>query len=221
MRTAELLKQSYNENFSKSEDRWSDTNIYYTRSVACRIVTFIKKNGFNLRPDSRMLDVGCAKGYFTEAFRQQGFDVFGLDISEVAIHIARNNFRRCNFFCADGFNPKLDQTFDLIFMKGFSGTNSHNLDIVAEICNRYVPYLKESGWYVISYTTNFSGEEKEDETVNWTKTEIKQFAKKICGTSHISTEYLGYSFARKFFRRMLKFVGVKRKHSFYIFLKKV
>jgi len=49
-------------------------------SVAKDIIEFYK-----LTPGSRILDIGCAKGYLAYEFLSQGMDAYGLDISMYAI----------------------------------------------------------------------------------------------------------------------------------------
>lgn len=42
-------------------------------------------NHYLLNPGARVLDIGCAKGYFVYNLRQQGMDAYGIDVSEYAI----------------------------------------------------------------------------------------------------------------------------------------
>jgi len=63
----------------------------------------------------RALDFGCGQGVFTESVRTAlpGWEVFGSDLSTVAINAARQRFPECRFVSAtetDAFAP-----FDLIF----------------------------------------------------------------------------------------------------------
>ena len=49
---------------------------------------------------NRLLDVGCATGFFLEAASKQGFDVRGVEFSTVAISLARPDIRE-RIFCGD------------------------------------------------------------------------------------------------------------------------
>ena len=40
---------------------------------------------FDLQPDDRVLDVGCAKGFLVKDLVDQGIDAFGIDVSEYAL----------------------------------------------------------------------------------------------------------------------------------------
>src|SRR6185436_19319977 len=44
-------------------------------------------------PGTRLLDVGCATGFFMEAAADEGFDVRGVEFSTVAISLARPDIR--------------------------------------------------------------------------------------------------------------------------------
>jgi cyclopropane fatty-acyl-phospholipid synthase-like methyltransferase len=57
-----------------------------------------KANGFAEIVEPSILDYGCAKGYLVQAFRQLGFNSFGIDVSEYAINNALSttkNYLRC------------------------------------------------------------------------------------------------------------------------------
>lgn len=170
---AKKNKIIYNERFNGEVDTWSVTDINVSNFVITEIVKYISTKGFFL-DKKKSLDIGCAKGHFTEALRVNGLESFGLDYSDIAISKAKKLFPKCTFLCMDGFNPQLEENFDLIFMRGFSGTNTHDLDFVADMCNKYVLNLNLNGWFILSYTTNFSGQERDKETVNWTDQEISK-----------------------------------------------
>ena len=214
------LKDLYNTNFLKAKDSWSYTNIHHTDAIINRILKYLRKKGFTIDKTKRSLDVGCAKGYFTESLRKKGFVSEGLDYSDIAIQIAEKNFPQCKFFIMDGFNPTLKNKYDLIFMKGFSGTNTHNLDFVAKICNKYIEGLHNEGWLILSFSTDFSGKEKMNETVNWTRKEIFDLASRIKNASLTDIKFFSFGFARKIFRRLLSLAGIKRKKEFYLFFRK-
>jgi 2-polyprenyl-3-methyl-5-hydroxy-6-metoxy-1,4-benzoquinol methylase len=53
-----------------------------------------------LTSGKRLLDVGCANGFFLEAAAARGFDVRGVEFSPVAISLARPDMREC-IVCGD------------------------------------------------------------------------------------------------------------------------
>jgi 2-polyprenyl-3-methyl-5-hydroxy-6-metoxy-1,4-benzoquinol methylase/rubredoxin len=45
-----------------------------------------------LRPDGRLLDVGCGRGYFLKTAGENGYRPYGIDISETAVQYAKESF---------------------------------------------------------------------------------------------------------------------------------
>jgi len=176
---AELLRREYNENYSKPYDWWSCVDLDETQTIVDEIVKQISYYGFKPSDKARSLDVGCAKGYITEALRLAGFESHGLDYSDVAIRLANEKFTHCHFKHMDGFNPQYEIRFDLIFARGFSGANTHDLDFVAGFSNKYIELLTPGGFYILAYNSNFSGHEAEGETVNWSYEEIEELSNKL------------------------------------------
>jgi len=63
----------------------------------------------------RILDVGCATGYFTNRLRQLGGNVLGIDLSEIAVQRARRAFHDINFQQASVHDKDfVPSSFDLI-----------------------------------------------------------------------------------------------------------
>lgn len=60
----------------------------------------------------KVMDVGCAKGFLVEAFRDRGIEAYGIDISEYAVADAREDIRK---YCAvqSVLNPIQDK-YDLV-----------------------------------------------------------------------------------------------------------
>ena len=166
---AEKLREIYNDYYTRPEDHLSDTKLQHTDLIIQRILKYISTRGFSLDKVKKVLDIGCAKGHHTESFRRAGFEASGFDYSDIAIDEAKRTFHECTFFFMDGFDPQLKENYDIIFMKGFSGTNTHDLDFVANMCNKYISALNSNGWLIIAFSSNFSGIEVAGETVNWTR----------------------------------------------------
>lgn len=79
---------------------------------------------YNLHPGSRILDIGCAKGFLVQEFRNLGMEAFGLDVSRYAVqnclvdtigYIHRGDILDLHFN---------DDSFDLVLCLGVI----HNLD---------------------------------------------------------------------------------------------
>jgi len=182
---AEKLRNTYNQYFSGGKNLWTSNDAEKTIKVAQQTIGWLKKSGFS-KLSGKVLDVGCATGYYTEAFRQLGFTATGLDYADVAVKQAGINFPQCRFVQMNGFEPTFNEKFDVIFCRGFSGVNTHDLNFIASWVNKYVDYLSDGGFFVLGYSSDFSGTEKEGETVNLSLVEIDNLAGKI------RAEYLSY-----------------------------
>jgi hypothetical protein len=179
----EALRTSYNMRYSKRVDRWSCHSLKKAKKIVDMVLFQLSRLGITLQKKNS-LDVGCAKGHIAEALRMAGFESYGIDYADVAIQIAKQNFPKCHFLHMDGFDPCIETSFDLIFCRGFSGANTHNLQFVADWVNRYLRLLNPYGCFVLAYTSDFSGKEESNETACWGMNEINElsnmlFAKRL------------------------------------------
>ena len=69
----------------------------------------------------KTIDMGCGAGNYAAYLAERGFEVTGVDFSQTAIKIARENASRkgvkCNFFVADVVEglDKINQTWDFVY----------------------------------------------------------------------------------------------------------
>jgi SAM-dependent methyltransferase len=84
-------------------------------------------------PDGRrLLEVGCGTGDDAIAIAKMGFDYHGIDVSEVAIRLAKEtkNHSTLDFACADFFQWDAREPFHVIYEKGLfhglAGTRQRN-----------------------------------------------------------------------------------------------
>lgn len=217
---SEELKNIYNTNFLQSKDLWSDTNQKHTDKIVSRLINFFKRKGFLNKEELKCLDVGCAKGHHTESFRKIGLIAHGLDYSDVAIELAKKEFPQCHFFVMDGFNPDLKDQYDLIFFKGFSGMNTHDLDFVSNMIEKYERFLKPNGCLVISYSSNFTGLENNNDTVNWTKAELYALVSKLENFHFVGLKFFNDGFFYRIVRILLTIVKKKKSVFYLLFTKK-
>ncbi len=215
----EELKKLYNQNYLQPFDKWTDDNIQVTSRIITRISRYLHRQGFKIESAKKSLDIGCAKGYYTESLRWAGFVSYGLDYSDNAIEIARKLFPLCKFSIMDGFDPDLNDNYDFIFMKGFSGTNTHDLGFVIGMCNKYIRHLNPGGWLVVAYSSDYSGFEKPNETANWNMKEIEHVSQNLNGVEFVGLEYFSYHPVWRMIRFLMNSIGIKRKSFFYMMFK--
>jgi SAM-dependent methyltransferase len=103
-----------------------------------------------LKPNSWLLDVGCAQGRATFNFADLPVNIVGLDISKVLIRQAITRYRRnpsranVTFFVGDGANlPFTPGTFDYALIYGVL----HHLPNPAQTCLQVARILRPGGLY--------------------------------------------------------------------------
>jgi len=217
---SEQLRHKYNEAFKSPVDKLSVNCPTLAKNIA---LSMIKKLPKNLKSEKKLklLDIGCAKGFISEAFRVAGFEVHGIDYSDVAIDISKKQFPKCRFTHMDAFNPSFDEKFDVIFCKGFSGSNTHDIKFVADFSNKYIDFLNEGGVLIISSISNFRDEINPTKTWRyWNYNQINELsgliknAKKI--NFYIPEKFYNFKFL------IDKLLNKKPKETnFYIFYQKI
>jgi len=73
---------------------------------------------YKLSEGMKMLEIGCGRGEFLNGFKQNGLDVFGIDISQQSKRINKNidiDIDICNVEKEE--MPHSDNTFDFVFSK--------------------------------------------------------------------------------------------------------
>ncbi len=101
------LKDSYDEIYKKIPLRESEEHYKWVTSV--------------LAPerDKLLLDIACGGGYFLAEAEKTGLNSFGLDLSKVALLIAKKNTSQSKLICGDGEAlPFKNDFFDYIINLG-------------------------------------------------------------------------------------------------------
>ena len=90
----------------------------WTESIPPRELVDLVESG-KVKP-CKVLDIGCGEGFYSVYLASKGFDVTGIDISETAIRMAKENAIKqnvkINFFALDVIDlEKINDKFDFIF----------------------------------------------------------------------------------------------------------
>lgn len=220
MMDAEYLRDIYNKRFQQKTSAWTTSDQRKTRITTGSVIKWLTKAGLTEK-NPALLDVGCADGNFTEAFRKLGCTSTGLDYSEVIIEQAKQKYPLCSFIHMNGFEPTLESSYDIIFCRGFSGFNTHDLDFIAGWSNKYIQHLNAGGFLILGSMSDFSGVETKLEIVNHTHPELKQLASKL-HAHFIGAYFFNYfgwlSMVKKKIQQALS--GKKLKQEFYLIFRK-
>jgi ubiquinone/menaquinone biosynthesis C-methylase UbiE len=72
---------------------------------------------YHLSPKSRVLEIGCAKGFTLVEFKKCGMEVAGVDVSDYAVSSAHPDVRSSIQVGGASYLPFPDQSFDFVFGK--------------------------------------------------------------------------------------------------------
>lgn len=147
-------------------------SIHDSHKARKRLSQALKYFCINLPPGSKILDVGCGLGYWSEALHEYGFHVTGIDISRVSIESSRRRFSGPHFKCAS-FPEDIIDSFDLIWAVDVSIINDHDPNVIGAFITSSLERLKPKGMLIIGWHTDFSGQTK----ANWAHWDLKTLRK--------------------------------------------
>lgn len=93
----------------------------------------------NLQPGNRILDVGCGPGRHAHELARRGFVVYGIDISQTFVDMARANaVDGCSFERMDARTMSFDGEFDAVICLcqgafGLMTASGHDMDVLTGI----------------------------------------------------------------------------------------
>ena len=103
--TQEELRRMYNENIgidtgtsiSFPRGLKGYTDFEYVRTLKAKIMSRIINK---YKKEGKVLDVGCAAGYFLKVMKDRGYEVYGVEVSKIFADFAKKKFG-LNIFCGD------------------------------------------------------------------------------------------------------------------------
>ncbi|HXG00850.1 MAG TPA: class I SAM-dependent methyltransferase [Bacteroidota bacterium] len=146
----EELARLYSKEYFEGDFRCGHAGSYFDEKTQAsladdRLLRRIKA----LKPSGAFLEIGCAGGAFLHAARQAGYDVKGVEFSDVAAQFAREKFGLEVFtgdVAAAGFR---DDAFDVVFM----GDVLEHLPDPLGTCREVLRILKPGGIFVVECPT--------------------------------------------------------------------
>ena len=168
--------ESFNENWKKREEanytHWTRGSIENQIQLAFRnhwqlFSELISKDGAST--GDKVLEIGCGRGSLSCYFSDAGYDCTLLDLSENAIDLAKEIFKKnnlkANFIVGDANNLDLkDNSFDVIYSIGLL----EHFDDVEQTLSEQIRVLNDGGiWFgyiVPKYEKNIQNE------YNWIRT---------------------------------------------------
>ena len=153
------------------------------RSFSLSEKFFIKSmiSKFNIKPGSKILDLGCGTGKYTHLFNQFGMDCLGVDMSREGIQKAKIRSPNSKFIVGDVTNMSFnDNSFDVLFCSGLSLFNETDLRALTPFTRSILKYLKNGGLFVFIKTSRLTDKLSKNHTrLDYSIESFMSFFKKI------------------------------------------
>ncbi len=110
------------------------------------IVQQLKDHGF-LKPETKVLDVGCGAGFLSNELAKQNLDVTGVDLSPESIKVAcqYDQTKKVKYQTADAYQlPFADASFDVLTALDFL----EHVDRPADVIKEFSRVLKSGGLFI-------------------------------------------------------------------------
>ncbi len=134
------MKKGIQEYYDDTSNVWANT--WYENN---EMLPFLKECNSYLKPNAKVLDLGCNSGYETKRMKEIGLDPVGLDFSSKSIEIAKERNKDIKFVCDNMLN-------DLTYLGKFDAVIAiasiiHIKEEELELCfKRIREILKDDGY---------------------------------------------------------------------------
>jgi 2-polyprenyl-3-methyl-5-hydroxy-6-metoxy-1,4-benzoquinol methylase len=141
---------------------------------------------YSIRQDSRLLDLGCGRGWYSYLFTRNGLKVTGVDISSVGIQKAKESYgSEINWIEGDGCNLPFKEDFEIVFASGYSPLNyveSLESSKAVEIGRKLFEYLEDRGSLVFTMNSNLSKVRGQNTIMNYSLNQVREYFLRLgCG----------------------------------------
>lgn len=194
---------------------------YYDEKKTRRFLRALLKKA-HVSPNTVILDVGCATGFYAEQFRIMGYKTVGLDISQIGISKGQSQYPSLPLLVGDAaVLPFRPASFDVLFISGCSLTNTHDIQAIQKYFLYLMNYINEDGVVIFISGSNFTGEAApHSECIHHRYNEIMEFVDRTTVQAegpYITTlrfvSLLGKISLAKMFSSMIKMLPGKRRWS--------
>ena len=137
----ETITPVNNDIYETLGDRWytaHDDPVALLRKESATKIAWMssKLRALGLTDRMKLLDVGCGAGFLTNHFASENFAVYGLDISEDSLRVARNHdaTQSVTYVAGDAYRlPYDDASFDVVTSMDFLEHVDRPADVIKEI----------------------------------------------------------------------------------------
>lgn len=132
---------------------FNDGNCYISGRLEWETMRMLKRNGIHTLDEQRILDVGCGTGGILRDFIRYGANpanLYGIDLLDDRINMARNISPNINFYCGDASNLRYEDNYFDILGQFTVFTSILDCQMKSSIAQEMLRVLKEDGiilWY--------------------------------------------------------------------------
>ena len=109
----------------------------------------------NVKPDGRIIELGCGTGTMTALLSEIGLDISGIDLSEDMLKIARKKHPEITFAMADMREFTLEQKADAMISIADSMNYMRNVDELTRVFKCVRDALSPGGVFIFDLKTEF------------------------------------------------------------------
>tara|TARA_Y100000994_G_scaffold228268_1_gene212414 strand:- start:120 stop:926 length:807 start_codon:yes stop_codon:yes gene_type:complete len=131
--------------------RFTDEFIYGRYQIFEEVKNDLKR----LKPNAKVLDLGCGTGHLSKYIKDKGFEVIGLDPSLKMLQFAKNNFSDISF--VEGISANLpfeDNLFD--YVVSIEVLRYLNAKDVEKTYKEILRILKDSGFFNVTHVNKYA-----------------------------------------------------------------
>lgn len=155
---------------------------YYPPRFTRRVLSALCSRA-GVRPGARVLDVGCATGYYSGVLASLGYEVTGIDISATGIRKAQELYPDIRFEVQDATALPYDEgSFDFVFALGVSVANTKDMHKLQRWLKHLLQVTAPGGTVALLGGSDLSGKDAATSTwYNHTWQEICSFPPPVKG----------------------------------------
>ncbi len=155
-----------------------DHDVFSRRTPTIRKqINWIHQQLLQKKP-SKILDLACGPGLYTQRFAQRGHQCYGIDIAPAAIDYAREQARTsnlaCEYHCGDILELDYDRDFDFVFFN-FAAFNYFPKPQAKRIIQKIARALKPQGVLLIECLCTQGAREIGNQEAVWQRHETGLF----------------------------------------------
>jgi len=138
------IKKFWDKNaHERHDDIKSGNDKTYVEIITPSIVDMIKRE---FKSNISILDAGCGSGYLTNEISKHYCNITGIDISEIFISIARNEYPNLTFHNKDIYDIDFEEKYDLCL----ATMVIHNLPCLTVFLKKIFSALKKDGFLLVT-----------------------------------------------------------------------